>query len=106
MDLARHAGYPGRRSSNIGPLSMAWEQQSRQGWSGTASVLEQLQLGCIKLLALGSEDAPDEQIDLLFGQLDLLSLPLILDVEMWDLSLSFWAMSTWSLTKIDLGRWS
>jgi hypothetical protein len=39
-------------------------------------------LGCIKLLALGSEDAPDEQIHLLFEQLDLLSLPLILDVEM------------------------
>jgi hypothetical protein len=44
-------------------------------------------LSRIELLTLGAKDAPDEQIDLLFEQLDLLSVPLIVGLEMLDLCL-------------------
>ena len=40
----------------------------------------------IELLALGPEEASDEQIDLFFEQLDLLALALILGLELLDLS--------------------
>jgi len=41
-------------------------------------------LGGIKLLALGTEQSSDEQIDLFFQQLDLLSLPLFVAFKLPD----------------------
>jgi hypothetical protein len=41
-------------------------------------------LGHVELLALGSEDASDKQIDLFFEQLDLLTLSLIVSFEITD----------------------
>jgi hypothetical protein len=45
-------------------------------------------LGRVELLALGSEEASDEQIDLLLQQLDLLTLSLILSPPVLGLFLS------------------
>ena len=41
-------------------------------------------MGCIELLTLGAEEPSDEQIDLFFQQLDLLSLPLFVAFKLPD----------------------